>query len=281
MAYANTPATTSAEKKLKFSVAIRSDGIKNLINNTLGDPNRALQFVADISSVVAQNKDLQECEPNTIITSGLQAASLKLPLSPTLGFAYVLPYNNNKTGVKEAQFQIGYKGLIQLGQRSGQFERLGVRPVHEGEIVGMDEFGDDIFKFSHEFDNNKVVGYYAYFKLTNGFKKGLYWTCEQCEKHGTRYSSSHRGSNRGGKFDRWDSDFDSMASKTVLKLLLNRYAPMSVDSELGKAIMADQAVIRNDGTFSYVDNDEPVEEKKTNVSNTIPDVDDNGVVKEN
>lgn len=245
--------------KPKFSVAIRSDAYQKLINSTLGNQEVARNFVADITSAVANNRQLQNCDAGTILSAGLVAASLKLPLTNTLGFAYVVPYG------EKAQFQIGYKGLIQLAQRSGQFERLGVRPVHDGEYVGQDEFGDDEFKFSHEHDNKEVVGYYAYFKLLNGFKKTIYWTVEQCKAHGKKYSRSF-GNGKGT--DLWTDNFDLMAQKTVLKLLLNRYAPLSV--ELQKAIVSDQAVIKEDGTCDYVDNETgEIEERKTNVSNTI------------
>jgi len=144
----------------KFSVAIRSNAYQQLINNTLGDKELARQFVADISSVVSANSQLQKCEAGTILTAGLVASSLKLPLAPTLGFAYVVPYGS------KAQFQIGWKGLVQLAQRSGQFERLGVRNVHEGEWVGQDEFGEDMFKFSHEHDNKKSHWFLCLFQIT-------------------------------------------------------------------------------------------------------------------
>ena len=253
----------------KFSVAISSPGYQKLINDTLGDKEVARRFVAEISTVVSQNAQLQRCDAASILSAGLTAQTLNLPLAPTLGFSYVVPYGD------KAQFQIGWKGLVQLAQRSGQFERLGVRPVHEGEYLGQDEFGDDLFKFSHEFDNNKVVGYYAYFKLLNGFKKTIYWTVEQCEQHGKKYSKSYN--------NLWKSSFDSMAQKTVLKLLLNRYAPLSI--EMQKAIQADQAVVNEDGTYSYVDNPNYVEDntpkgKKTTVKNTVDIDEETGEVNE-
>lgn len=254
---ANTLQNT-AGNKVKFSVALQSDAYKNLINNTLGDKEVARTFIAEISTVVAQNHMLQNCDNATILSAGLLAQSLKLPLAPALGFAYIVPYGN------KAQFQIGYKGLVQLAIRSNQFERLGVRPVHEGEYVGQDEFGDDTFKFSHDYDSKPVVGYYAYFKLLSGFKKTLYWTKEQCELHAKQYSKSF---GTGKTTDNWTNNFDGMAQKTVLKLLLNRYAPLSV--ELQKAIQSDQAVIDKDNKPVYVDNkdvetDESVEEVVTN-----------------
>lgn len=251
----------------KFSVAIKSEGYQRLINDTLGDKAVAQTFVAEISTVVSQNYQLQECDPATILSAGLMAQTLKLPLSPTLGFAYILPFKNMKTGVSRATFQVGYKGLIQLAQRSGQFERLGVREVHEGEYIGQDEFGDDLFKFSHEFDNKPVVGYFAYFQLLNGFRKTMYWTVEQCQSHAKKYSRSY-GNKKGT--DLWTDNFDLMACKTVLKLLLNRYAPLSV--ELQKAVVSDQAVIKGDGTVEYVDNSDSLlieEDRKTTVNNSI------------
>ena len=252
----------------KFSVAIHSDTYKNLINNTLGDPEVARKFVADISAVVSQNPQLQNCLPATIISAGFVAQALNLPLSQTLGFAYVVPYKD------KAQFIIGYKGLIQLAQRSGQFQRLGVRSVHEGEYAGQDEFGDDLFNFSHEFDEKPVVGYFAYFVLANGFKKTMYMTKAQAEAHGKRYSKAFAADWSGNL---WRDQFDLMAQKTVMKLLLNRYAPLSV--ELQKAVQADQAVIKPDGSYEYVDN-APEERSRTTVANAnlAPTANKNGEI---
>lgn len=229
--------------KPKFSVAVQSDAYKNLINNTLGDKEIARQFIADITTVVSANPTLQSCDAGSIISAGLMAQSLKLPLANSLGFAYVVPYK------EKAQFQIGWKGLVQLAQRTGLFETIGVRPVHKGEYDGQDEFGEDLFKFSHDYDNEEVIGYFAYFKLVNGFKKTLYWTKNQCENHARKYSRAY---GTGKTTDLWTNSFDAMACKTVLKRLLNQYAPMSVDIQ--KGITADQAIINNDGTYDYVDN---------------------------
>lgn len=249
-------------QKVKFSVAIQSDTYKNLINKTLGDEKVAKQFIADISTVVSNNPTLSNCLPASILSAGLMAQSLKLSLSSSLGFAYIVPYGD------KAQFQIGWKGLVQLAQRSGQFKRLGVREVHEGEYIGQDNFGDDLFKFDHKFDSNAVVGYFAYFELLNGFQKTMYWTKEQCEAHARKYSRSY-GS--GKQTDLWKNSFDQMACKTVLKLLLNRYAPLSV--ELQKAVLADQAIINDvaNEKYEYVDNDfgngeEVVEQKEEKVA---------------
>lgn len=246
MAYALNNAQTS---KPKFSVAIQSDAYKKLINNTLGDSETAKKFVAEITTVVSQNPMLANCDAGSIISAGLLAQTLNLSLAPSLGFAYIVPYKDKAT------FQIGYKGLIQLSIRSGQFERVGVRAVHGGEYAGMDEFGDDMFKFSHDFDDKPIVGYYAYFVLLNGFRKTLYMTYDQVLAHAKHYSKKFAHDGKG----LWADAFDLMAEKTVLKLLLNRYAPMA--TELRQAIKADQAVIKGDGQYEYVDNvpDEPKE----------------------
>jgi len=248
-------------EKPRFSVAIRSDAYQKLINDTLGDKQVAQQFVADISTVVAQNRMLSRCDAGSILSAGLVAQTLKLPLSQTLGFAYVIPYGD------KAQFQVGWKGLVQLAIRSGCYETLGVREVHKGEACGYDEFGEEVIKFDHKFDNDEVVGYYAYFKLTTGFKKTLYWTKEQCQQHARKYSKSY---GNGSSSDNWTNMFSQMACKTVLKQLLSKYGIQSV--EIQKAIQADQSVVQEDGTFEYVDN-VPTERKSS-----VKNIEDDGVV---
>lgn len=248
-----------ANNQPRFSIAIKSDSYQRLINDTLGDKEIARKFVADISSVVSNNYQLANCDAGSILAAGLTAQSLNLPLSQTLGFAYIVPY-----GIK-AQFQIGKNGLVQLALRTGQYEKLGVRPVHEGELIDQDEFGEDVFKFSHEFDDKPVIGYMAYLRLVNGFAKKIYWTVAQCEKHGAKYSKSYHSAS---STNLWKNEFDDMAQKTVLKQLISKWGIMS--TELQMAIQRDQSVIREDGTLDYVDRtEEKVEERKTTVSNSI------------
>lgn len=265
-----------ATNQARFSVTIQEEKYQKMINDTLGDKEVARTFVAEITSVVANNNNIAKCTTPSILGAGLLAQSLKLPLTQSLGFAYLVPYQStNKDGqtFNVCQFQIGWKGLVQLCQRTNQFANIGVRPVHDGEWVGQDEFGEDIFKFDHKFDSNKVVGYFAYFKLLSGFKKTLYWTVEQCEAHGTKYSQAHRGKNKGSDFDNWSKMFEQMAEKTVLKQLLSKYAPMSV--EISRAVENDQAVIE-DGTVTYVDNQKEADVVSTQEINdeiTLPDDD--------
>lgn len=245
--------------QVKFSVAIRTEAYQNLINQTLGDKDIAKQFVADISSAVSNNYKLQLCDAKTVLSAGLMAQSLKLPIAQGLGFAHLVPYKD------KCQLILGYKAYIQFAQRSGMFRSIGVRPVHEGEYVGQDKHGDDIFKFDHKYDLAPVVGYYAYFELLNGFEKSIYWTKEQCEAHATRYSQAYK--NKDSDSNLWRDSFDLMSCKTVLKQLLSKYAPLSV--EMQNAIKYDQAVINDDGSATYVDND--VEETTSSVSNSLDD----------
>lgn len=249
-------------QQLKFSVAIRTTAYQDLINSTLGDKEVAKQFIADISSAVSNNYKLQSCDAKTVISAGLMAQSLKLPLAQGLGFAHLVPYKD------KCQLILGYKAYIQMAQRSGQFKSIGVRPVHEGEYVGQDKFGEDLFKFDHKFDNAPVVGYFAYFELINGFEKTIYWTKEQCEAHATRYSQAYK--NKSSESNLWRDMFDTMACKTVLKNLLSKFAPLSV--EMQNAIRYDQAIIHDDGTPEYVDN-EPIDEDvpTSSVDNSLVD----------
>lgn len=243
---------------VKFSVAIRSDAYKNLINDTLGDPAVARKFVAEISTVVGNNYSLQECDPRTIVSAGLLAQSLNLPLAPTLGFCYIIPYSGKAT------FQVGWKGLVQLAIRTKSYEKLGVNVVHDGEYMGRDEFGEPNIKYKEECSYNPIVGYHAYFKLTNGFVKNIYWTKEMCEEHAKRYSAEYRSKGSG----KWKEMFDEMAMKTVLKQLISKWGIMS--TELMTVVEADQAVVKENGEYDYIDNEaDPKPERKTTVANEI------------
>ena len=247
MADIKTSTTSLTQGKPKFSVALQSEGYKQLINNTLGDPKVAQRFVANISSVVANNPTLQKCEPASILTAGFQAESLNLPLNQSLGYAYVVPYGD------KAQFQIGYKGLIQLAIRSGQYTDIDTFTIKDGEYKGRDKnTGRPIFEFIEDdgvAESKEVIGYMATFTLLNGFTKQLYWSKEKTVKHAKQYSKSF---GNGSRTDLWSNQFDLMAMKTVLKQLLSKYGLLSV--ELQQALEADQAVIDEKGNKEYVDN---------------------------
>lgn len=249
------------ERKVKFSVAIRSDKYKELINNTLGEPNIAKRFVAEISTLVGNNSKLQECDAKTIISAGLLAQSLNLPLAPTLGFCYIIPYGGSAT------FQIGWKGLVQLAIRTRAYKTLGVNVVHEGEYIGRNKFGEPVIEYKEECSNKPVIGYHAYFELTNGFVKEIYWTKEMCEAHAKRYSVEYKSKGTG----KWVEMFDEMSMKTVIKQLISKWGIMS--TELMTAVEADQAVVKENGKYDYIDNDnsEEKDDVKTDVTNSIED----------
>ena len=189
-----------------------------------------------------------EAEPKSILLACLTAASLDLPINQSLGFAYIIPYKNNKTGEMVAQFQMGYKGFIQLAQRSGQFKTINVSEVREGELTAQNNLtGESEFVWTHiDRDKLPVIGYVAYMRLINGFEKSLYMTVEELKKHGLKYSKTFKLG-----FGLWKDEFDTMAKKTAIKLLLARYAPMTTDMQTAQ--LADQAVVGE----GYVDNQLP------------------------
>ena len=241
--------------KPKFSIAIQSDMYKNLINQTLGDKDRATRFIASISSAVATNQSLQECDAGTILSGALLGESLNLSPSPQLGQYYLVPFNDSKKGYKVAQFQLGYKGYIQLAIRSGQYKKLNVLAIKKGELVRYDPLNEEIevnlIDDEEERENAETVGYYAMFEYTNGFRKSMYWSKAKMEKHALKYSSGYKAK-KGYTF--WEKDFDGMAYKTMLRQLISKWGIMSIDMQ--QAVEKDMTTINTDGTYEYVDNEE-------------------------
>ena len=186
------------------------------------------QFVASLLSVVTNNNLLAKATNESIMTAAMKAAVLNLPIEPSLGYAYIVPYKN------QAQFQIGYKGLIRLAQRSGQVTRLNAGEVYESQYKGFNPLTEDleVDMTAIPKEKEKVVGYFAFMRLVNGFEKTVFWTKERVQAHGKKYSQSF-----SSKYSPWQSDFDAMARKTVLKHMLSTYAPLS--TELQEAIVAD------------------------------------------
>lgn len=233
---------------------IKDVNVQKMIQERLG--KRAGQFTTSLLSIVNNNKMIAACKPMTIIQAALTAASLDLPINQNLGFAYIVPYSG------EAQFQMGWKGYVQLAQRSGMFKTINTTDVREGEMVGRDrQTGNLKFKWvDDDTERNElpIVGYLAYFELLNGFNKSSYMTKAEVEAHATRFSQAYKS--KGSFKTPWQTDFDSMAMKTVLKQLLNKYAPLS--TEMSEAISADQSV--DDGSERrYVDNDKLADERAT------------------
>lgn len=239
----------------RFSVVLQSDAYQRLINDTLGDKDRARRFVSSISSAVAQNPELQKATPNSVIVGALQGEALNLAPSPQLGYYYLVPFKNNKTKTSEAQFQMGYKGYLQLAMRSGEYQKIIVEPVKEGELVGINPFKEEI-ELKHESDpikraKLKTIGYYGMFRLNNGFTKEIYWSKEEMEHHANTYSQAYRA-RRGYSF--WEKNFDEMANKTLIRQLISKWGVMSL--EMREAYQKDMAVLKEDGSYVYVDNTE-------------------------
>ena len=233
----------------RFNAMIVHPNTEAYLTSVLAE--RKGEFINNLTAVVANDPKLQACEPVTLMYAALKATALRLPLDPNLGQAYIIPYKNNRERKTEAQFQIGWKGFIQLAIRSGQFQLLNATDVREGELKGYDLMTGEVnVQAIPNREDKPVIGYLAYFKLTNGFAKSLYMTAEEIEQHATRYSQSYRGKYKDSSL--WATDKDAMAKKTVLKLLLNRFAPLSVDMQ--NAVQADQSVLRGDGKLDYVDN---------------------------
>lgn len=268
----------TVNQKPKFSVAIQSDAYKKLINSTLGDPDRAQRFVAAISSAVATNPQLQDCEAGTILSGALLGEALGLSPSPQLGQYYLVGYKDNKTGVTNAQFQLGYKGYLALAMRSGQYRDLDVIEIKEGEYKGRDkDTGKPKFEFIEdevERLSKQTVGYLGYFELLNGFTKKLYMSKEEMEKHANTYSKAfsldaYRKLQAGQIPEKdmwkyssfWYKNFDMMAFKTILRQLISKWGIMSI--EMQDAYAKDMAVLKENGDYEYVDN--PMEDKKTTI----------------
>ncbi len=243
----------SNDKQLTTKSLFERDDLKQKFRELLG--KRASSFMTSVLQIAAQNQLLAKADPVSIYQAAAVAATLDLPLNQNLGFAYIVPYNQkykDERGAWQtkqvAQFQMGYKGFIQLAQRSGQFKSIYSTPVYEGQIVEANPLDGYVFDFAKR-SSDKIVGYAAKFKLLNGFEATWYMTIDQLRAHGSKYSKTY--TNDKGL---WNTDFDAMANKTVIKLLLSKFAPLSV--EMQKAVISDQSVINNADTedVTYIDN---------------------------
>jgi recombination protein RecT len=237
---------------------VESPAVKSRLQEMLG--KRATQFTTSLLQVVNSNKLLQNASKESIYTAAMTAAVLDLPIQNNLGYAWIVPYN------KEAQFQIGWKGLVQLAQRSGQYKSIGVLEVYENQFESFNALTEELKGNFDLAPDGKVVGYAAYFKLVNGFEKTTYWSLSQVTAHGLKYSKSF-------KFGPWKDNFDAMAKKTVLKSLLSKWGPMSVDVQMQIAMKADQAVVTDVTNetvdVEYVDQSEPMDAEEKRIREVI------------
>lgn len=249
---------TKSKQRLGITAYLTQDAVKNQINSVVGSKDGA-KFVTSIVSAVNTNPTLAECTNQSILSGALLGHSLNLSPSPQLGHYYLVPFNNTKAGTKEAQFQMGYKGYIQLAIRSGQYKKLNVMAIKKGELEYFDPLNEDIqinlmVDSWDEREAAETIGYYAFFELVNGFRKAIYWSKKQMEAHALKYSKGYQAK-KGYTF--WEKDFDSMAYKTMLRQLISKWGIMSID--MVNAFDADMAVIHEDGTKDYVDTEDIVD----------------------
>lgn len=266
--------------KTSLTAYLTQDAVKNQVNNVVGGKN-GTRFISSIVSAVQATPALQECTNSSILSAALLGESLNLSPSPQLGQFYLVPYDNRSKGAKEAQFQIGYKGYIQLAIRSGQYKKLNVIAIKQGELVRFDALNEEIevrlIEDEYTREETKTIGYYAMFEYTNGFRKAMYWSREKMEAHAKKYSPGYKKDlEKGTQWTFWAKDFDGMAYKTMLRQLISKWGIMSID--LVQAIDADMAVIREDGTADYVEMEQSsndvlvVEQETESIQVEIPPV---------
>lgn len=266
-------------KPRTFSAFLTQDAVKRRINEMVGGRD-SQRFMTAIISAVSVNPTLAECDYSTILSAAMLGESLKLSPSPQLGQYYLVPFNDKKRGCKVCQFQLGYKGYIQLAIRSGYYKKLNVLAIKEGELVHYDPLEEDIevqlIEDEEERENAKAIGYYAMFEYTNGFKKAMYWSKAKMISHADKYSqafSKDAVKARDPKYNKvsfadfesgkvkesdmwlyssfWYKDFDGMAYKTMLRQLISKWGIMSIDMQT--AMDKDMAAIHDDGSIDYVD----------------------------
>lgn len=242
-----TVANSEDGKHVNFATFMRSPAVLTRIEGSLGSASKRMTFVSSLISAVNTNDQLLKCEPATIVSAALLGESLKLPPSPQLGYFYMVPFKQKaKNGKPErivATFQMGYRGYIQLAMRSGQYKKINVVEVHEEEFISWDPFQEELkYRQMLDRESSPVIGYYAFFELINGGKKCLFWTKEKMLNHADEHSAAfNRGTydrllkgqipeNERWKYSSfWYKDFDQMALKTMIRQIISKWGPMSVE----------------------------------------------------
>lgn len=272
MAVNNSLTQSKGTSRLGFTAYLTQDAVNAQIAKVVGGKN-STRFVSSIISAVQTNPALQECTNQSILAAALQGEALNLPPSPQLGYFHMVPFNNKKKGCKEAQFQLSAKGYKQLAMRSGQYLDIDVLYIHEGEYLGRDKYtGKQKFEFIEDDDEREstpIIGYLAYFEMLNGFKKQLFWTKAKMEAHADKYSQAYSleadKKLKAGKIPQnelwkyssyWYTSFDEMAEKTMIRQLLSKWGMLS--TEMAQAYDSDMSVINEDGTKTYVENDDSI-----------------------
>ena len=232
------------------------DEVQAKFKKLLGE--RTPAYITSVLQIVNSNDLLKNATPVSVHSAAATAATLDLPLNNTLGFAYIVPFKDNKAGTVVAQFQIGYKGYIQLAQRTGLYKRIATTVVYEGQLVKNDPLQGCIFNFDNKL-SDKIIGYAAYFSLCNGFESTFFMSAEQMNAHGKKYSKTF-----DHPYGLWKTNQEAMGKKTVLRLLLSKYAPLSI--EIQNAITVDQSEIIDvdTNTVKYIDNPQTTGTDKEN-----------------
>nr|DAL76823.1 MAG TPA: RecT protein [Bacteriophage sp.] len=243
-------------KKAGITSYLNNEAVKNNIVSVVGEKN-STRFISSVVSAVQTNPTLSQCTNGSILSAALLGEALQLTPSPQLGQYYMVPYDNSKSRTKEAQFQLGYKGYIQLAIRSGQYRKIVVSEVKEGEVNYFnpvtEEFSMNPILNTKDRNSRETVGYYAMFELMNGFRKELYWTKDMMQSHAETYSSGYRNDIRKHTAHTfWSKNYDAMAKKTLIRQLISKWGIMSI--EMTKAYENDMAVIDENGNAHYVDN---------------------------
>ena len=253
------------KKATGFTAYLTADAVKEQINKVVGSKNGP-RFISSIVSAVNNNTMLQECTNSSILSGALLGESLNLSPSPQLGQYYLVPFKDKNKGTTLAQFVLGYKGYLQLAIRSGQYKKINVLSIKEGELVRYDPLNEEIevnlIEDEEEREKAPTVGYYAMFEYVNGFKKAMYWSKAHAIKYSAGYAADKR---KGNQYTFWSKDFDGMAYKTMLRQLISKWGIMSID--LVTAIDADMAIVNEDGSKSYVE----VEEEVNNYTENEPE----------
>lgn len=243
----NSLVKQTSKQRMGIAAYMTNEAVQAQISSIVKDSKT---FITSVISAVQTNQQLQNCTKQSILSAALLGESLKLSPSPQLGHYYMVPFKNK--GTDEAQFILGYKGYIQLAIRSGQYRKLNVVAIKEGELKHYDPLDEEIevelIDDEELREQAPTVGYYAMFEYMNGFRKTLYWSRKKMEAHALKYSKGYQAK-KGYTF--WEKDFDGMAMKTMLRQLISKWGIMSIDMQ--KAYEADMAVIREDGGREYVD----------------------------
>jgi recombination protein RecT len=236
---ANDITVQQPNQSLTIGTYLNNNGVKKFVEGMLKE--RAGSFIASLVSITNLDPRLKECTPQSLMMCGLKAASMNLPIDPNIGCAYPVPFRNRREGITVAQFQMGYRGYVQLAMRTGQYKKIVVTDIREGEIVKADPINED-YQFNYILDEDqrdkaKIIAYYAMFELSNGFVKAILWPYQRLMNHAKKYSKSY---NDGP----WQTNQDEMCRKTMLRQLIPKWGPMSV--EMQDAFRSDMSVVRYD-----------------------------------